>query len=378
MSDLDPARAYTFDEIAARGEPRFFPADPLYYKRLAVAHAQTLMGRTLYEGQVETYMIEVMAYLLQVRGAELQFASVQRLLPFASGDFLDALAGRLGTYRLKASHPVMPVRFILAAPRPATTVIPAGTRVRADGYATLFLTLSDLLIQPAASSAIVSARAETSGLSANGIVQGTALAILDPVAGVARAEAATMSDGGAAEEDDERLRRRAAQAWETISRGGPREGYRQLALAAHPAILDVAVVRPQPCDIRLYPLTETMPPPQHVMDAVLAAADPTKGRPEGDEVFVLAAEAVEIDATLTIWIDDDSATVAAQAEAMVRGVFAAWRRALGVRLATAAIVAPVKQIAGIVEATVEGFGYRDLADHQYVELASLAVVVEHA
>lgn len=371
---LDPTRAYTFDEIVAAGEPQFFSADPLHYKRLLVAEFERLAERKLYEGQVEMYMIEVMAYALQVRGAELQFAVVQRLLPFASGRFLDLLAARLGVYRLKATSAAMTVRFTLVAPRPDTTIIGKGTRVRAEGAAGVFLTDADLLVQPGSLSAVVRAVAEAPGETANGVLPGAALAILDPVAGVARAEAASLSEGGALEEGDDRLRRRAAQAWERISRGGPREGYRQRALEAHPAILDVAIVRPQPCDIRIYPLTEVLPLGQEIIDAVYAACDPYKGRPEGDEVFVLAPTAVTVSPTLRLWIDGDVATIPAQAEATARGVFEVWRRSLGARLSTAAIVAPVKRIPGVVEAVVEGFTFRDLADDEFAVLASLTVV----
>ncbi|MDR6952689.1 phage-related baseplate assembly protein [Ancylobacter sp. 3268] len=375
---LSPTRVYTLDQLIAAGEPQFFSADPLYYKNLVAKHFEGLTGRKLYEGQVEMYMIETMAYALQVRGAEKQMAVIQRLLPFAKGRFLDLIGARLNTYRLAASTAALTVRFTLAGPRPSSTVVEAGTRVRAEGGAGVFLTTADLVIAPGAAFGDVGAMAAVAGLASNGVQPGAALTILDPVAGVQTAAALTLSDGGADEEKDDPFRARIAEAWELISRGGPREGYRQLALGAHPAIIDVAVIRPEPCLIDLYVLTETLPLPVAVSDAVMAACDPMEGRPEGDEVTVYGATAVPFAPTLRLWIDGDTATIAAQAEGIARGVFAAWRRMLGPRVSTAAVTSPIKQLAGIVEAEIEGYSYQALAPSEFAELTSLTVVVEEA
>lgn len=375
---LDPGFVYDLDALIAAGEPQFFSPDPLYYKRLLVAKAEGIMNRTLYEGQVEMYMIEVMAYALQVRGAEQQIAVIQRLLPFAQRRFLDLLGARLKTFRLAASKARLTVRFTLAAPRPSTTIVPAGTRVRGDGGAGVFLTDTDLYIAPGSLWGEIGATAAGAGLAGNGIQPGAALAILDPIAGVELSTARTQSDGGADEEGDDPFRHRIAEAWERISRGGPRAGYRQLALGAHPDILDVAVIRPQPCDIDIYVLTEELPLPAAVSAAVLAACDPLEGRPEGDEVTIYPATAVAFAPTLRLWVDGDGAMISAQAEATARGVFSAWRRQLGARVSTAAITSPAKQIAGVVEAEIEGYSYSALAEDEFAVLTSLDVIVEVA
>lgn len=373
---LDPRFVYDLDTLIAAGEPQFFAADPLHYKRLLVSKAEALMDRTLYEGQVEMYMIEVMAYALQVRGAEQQIAVIQRLLPFARGRFLDLLGARLKTFRLAASKARLALRISLTAPRPSTTIIPAGSRVRSEGLGGLFLTDGDLLIPPGVLHGDIGATASVAGVAGNGVQPSTTLSMLDPVAGVEAATALTLSDGGADEEKDDPLRARIAEAWERISRGGPRAGYRQLALGAHPDILDVAIIRPQPCDIDIYVLTEVLPLPSAVSAAVLAACDPLEGRPEGDEVTVYPATAVPFAPTLRLWIDGDTAAISAQAEGVARGVFSVWRRTLAPRVSTAAITSPVKQIPGIVEAEIEGYSYSALAGDEFAVLSSLAVVVE--
>lgn len=374
---LDPRYTYDLEQLIAAGEPQFFSADPLYYKGLAIKHAEARMGRTLYEGQVEMYMIEVMAYLLQVRGAEQQMAVIQRLLPFATSRHLDLLGARLKTFRLAAARASMTVRFVLAVPRFSTLVVPAGTRVRTAGSDVVFLTDTDLLIAQGSLQGEVAATAELGGALGVSVASGARVSILDPVAGVNEATVRVFSDGAAAEGDDA-YRLRIAEAWELISRGGPRAGYRQLAKGAHPAILDVAVIRPQPCDIDIYVLTEDMTLPQAVADAVMAACDPKKKRPEGDEVKVRAARPVSFAPTLRLWIDGDEATLILQAEAMARGVFATWQRMLGARVTTAGVTSPVKQLPGIIEAEIEGYSYTALAASDYAMLASLQVVAETA
>ncbi|MFG1409522.1 baseplate J/gp47 family protein [Xanthobacter sp. VTT E-85241] len=375
---LDPSRAYTLSEIIAAGEPAFFETNPLALKARIVARAESLMDRTLYEGQVEMYMAEVIAYALSIRASELQFAVVQRLLPWARGKYLEALAARVGVYRLKAVKAGLTVQLIIDAPRPSTVIIPAGTRVRGRTSGAIFLTDSPSLIQPGSMIVTVHATAAGAGEEGNGVVAGTVMTVLDGLPVPATATAVTTSTGGAAEEQDDRLRERAAGAWETISRGGPREGYRQLALKAHQDIIDVAVIRPQPCDIDIYVLTEVMPPGPEIIAAVFAACDPRTGRPEGDEVDVMPATAVTIAATLNLWVDGEPEAIQPLAEAAFRGVFAAWRRILGPRLATGAAVEACKAVTGVVEATVEGWSYSALDEEEYAVLTSLSVETELA
>ena len=375
---LDATKSYTLDEIKADGEPLFFSSDPLYYKNLLIKEFERLTDRTLYEGQVEMYMIEVMAYALQVRGAELQFAVLQRLLPFAFGRYLDYLASRVHIFRLKAASAAMDVTFTLTAPRPSTIVIPKDTRVRGNAADNIFLTAAVLLIQPGSMTGTVQVIAETSGEIGNGIEPGTELTILDPIASVQSAKAATQSNSGGDEEKDDSLRLRASEAWELVSRGGPREGYRQIALGAHPSIIDVAVVRPQPCDIQIFPLTETMPPGTEILAAIEAACDPVTIRPEGDELFVLVPTAVAVSLNVTVLTDGEPSEIQQQAEAAVKAVFEVWRRQLGIRIATAVIISAVKAIKGVEEVTVSGLSYRDLADNEYAVLTSLSIVVEEA
>lgn len=375
---LDPTKSYTLEEITAAGEPEFFNADPLFWKALLVAEFERITKRPLYESQVEMYIIEVMSYALAIRASELQYAVVQRLLAFAFDRFLDLLASRVRIYRLKASHAGTTIRFTLSAPRPSTIAIPKDTRVRSQAGDHLFLTDADLLIQPGTTFGDVHVTAAEGGMAANDIDVGGAYNILDPVAGVSTAVSTIASSGGADEEGDNSLRLRASEAWELISRGGPRAGYEQLARGAHPDIIDVAVIRPQPCEIIIYPLTATLPPSPEVIAAIHAACDPIHTRPEGDEFFVEPPVAVTAAPIVHIWVESQPDTLQAQADATVRGIFAAWRDKLGIKIATGTIVKTLMAIKGIDEATIEGLTYRDLADNEYVILIDLTIIVHEA
>jgi Phage-related baseplate assembly protein len=375
---LDPTRYYTLAELTADGEPEFFIADPIRFKSRLVSVFADLTGRTLYEGQVEMYMIEIMSYALAVRAAELQYAVIQRLLAFATEDHLDRLAANFNTYRLKAAYAGVKVRFSLSAPRPATTVIPAKTRVRSADGDILFLTDEEVLIQAGTSTGEAHCTADTAGTAGNGVAKGEEFTVIDPVAGVASCIALDVSAGGTDEEGDGVLRQRAAEAWETISRGGPRQGYEQLARGAHPAIVDVAVIRPQPCEIRIYPLCEIMPPGDDILTAIADACEPRSARPEGDELFVLVPTAVTVSLTLNLIIDGAASVIEPLVEARVLGIFDGWRQALGARLSTAVIIAAARSIAGVVEVTIDGLSYRDLADDEYAVLVDLSINTELA
>lgn len=372
---LDPTKAYTAEEIRADGEPAFFDADPLSWKTQLVAKFEANTKRPLYESQVEMYMIEVMSYALSVRASELQWAVVQRLLAFAFGRFLELLAERVRIYRMKASHAGTVMRFTLAAPRPSTIIVERGTRVRSEAGDHLFMTDEDLLVQPGSTFGDVHVTATEAGMAANDIDAATVFSILDPVAGVASAVSTVASSGGANEEGDDSLRLRASEAWELISRGGPRAGYEQLARGAHPDIIDVAVIRPQPCDIIIYPLTVTLPPSPEVVAAIEAACDPRHARPEGDEFFVEPPVAVTAAPTIRIWVEDQAEPLRAMAEATVRGIFAAWRDKLGIKIATGVIVKALMAIKGIDEAVCEDFSFRALAENEYVILIGVNVLV---
>ncbi len=108
----------------------------------------------------------------------------------------------------------------------------------------------------------------------------------------------------------------------------------------------MAVIRPQPCDIDIYVLTETMPPGADVLAAFLAACDPRTGRPEGDEVAVMAATAVTVSATLHLWIDGAPDVITPSGRSGVSMRVAGVAPVLGSRLATGAAITSVKAVKG--------------------------------
>lgn len=89
-------------------------------------------------------------------------------------------------------------------------------------------------------------------------------------------------------ESDEEFLSRALLAPAGFSTAGPAEAYRYHALTAHEDVLDVAVDRPRPGDVRVSVLSKTSPgiPAANVLDAVMSALSADDVRPLSDTVFV--------------------------------------------------------------------------------------------
>lgn len=365
----------TLEEVLAKGAPTFFETDPAAILAKAVAKYEELTQRTLYEGQAEKFLLETIAYMLALRAEEEQAAIEQCLIAFSAGGFLDVAAANNSTYRLLASHARTTIRFTLAAAAPVALVIPAGTRVGAEGGTVTFATEAPLVIPAGALSGDVLARCTAAGIVGNGWPAGTVAAILDPVAGVASAANVDISGEGSDVEGDDRLRSRAAHANEKLSGAGPRAGYRERVRDVNPSIVDVAVVRPSPGVINIFPLMAHGQPTDGEREEILAALDAESVRPQGDEVFVLAPVPVAFDVALLIRVDRMPAELVAAATVAARAVTDAWAQKLGGAIAPSEILAAVKALAGVVDCETD-LDYAALAEHQVRVCGAITVDVE--
>lgn len=341
--------AVTLAEVIGRGAPAFVETAAASLLSKAKARFEAITERTLYDGQAEMFLLETIAYMLAIRGEEVQAAFEQNLVAFADGAFLDVVSANNSTYRLLASHARTTVRFTLAAPAPVATVVPAGTRVSDGGGTVTFATETALVIPAGATSAEVVARATMAGVRGNGWAPGSIATILDPVAGVAAAANIDTSGDGADVEDDDRLRERAAHANELLSGAGPRGAYRQLVLGVNPAIVDVAVVRPSPGVIEIFPLMVHGLPTAAERAEILAALDPETVRPMGDDVFVRDPSPVDFDLALTVRVDRSPATLQTAAAVAARVVTDGWAKRLGGAIAPSEIIAAVRALLGVVD-----------------------------
>ncbi|MCA1492692.1 baseplate J/gp47 family protein [Ensifer sp. NBAIM29] len=364
----------TLNELQAAGAPDFFERDPSVLKALFKAKFEEVSGRTLYPAQTEMFLIEVAAYALSILHEAAQTAAIQNTAVFAEGVHLENRGANVSTFRLLAQRATTVLRFALSEIRLVDIVIPKGTRV-ASGSAVIFATDADLIIPAGMTAATVAATATTPGASWNGLGVGTVTDILDPIAYVSEASNTGVVSGGTDIEDEERFRLRVVNALFTIAKTGPRNGYREHVMAVDPEIVDVAVIRPEPGKIHIYPLMKTGLPTQALMDAVLAYLDPETLRPMGDDVSVLVPEPVPFSFTLTVRTLAAIPGIQAKAEEKACAAFAPWTKELGSQIAPSVIISAVKSLSGVTDVALEGFDFTDLAEHQFASLEALTVNV---
>lgn len=364
------------DALRASPEPQFIERDTAALKAALVSKFEAISGRTLYPSQVENYIINLMAYALSNLGGGIQAGLLQNRAVWAEDGHLDQLGANVGTIRLDAQHARALVEFSLSEPRASSVVVPLGTRVAAGG-SLVFATEVELVIPAGEMSGSVDVVAAVSGASHNELVPGQIQDILDPVAYVSAVANVQTSAGGSDIETDDRFRERIVGAFERITRGGSRRGYQELVKAAHPDIVDVAVMRPEPGHIDIYPLTLGGVAPDAIDDVVAEHLDPETVIPMGDFVTIKKAEPVVFDVAMTIKMAPGYANGAEQKlGAIVAGVFAGWSQIFGVQISPSALIEAVRKLPGVVGVEGPEFEFTDLGPTQFAMLGAVAVAVE--
>lgn len=370
MPRRDRAGPYSLEALRALAVPEIFDKDPESLKGKLVTWFEESTGRTLYPMQVEMLLIEMVAYLWSLLSTEGELAHRQRYAPLADEAWLEQLGAGVSTPRLPASRAITRLQFTLAAPAQSPTVVPLGTRVSAGAAGTTFLTDVELLIPVGASQGSVTATAEEPGSGANGLAPGTVGSLMDPIAGVAAVANLTATDGGADREDLELYRLRVVNALEMVSEAGSRQGYAEHVMGVSSAIIDVAVLRPAPCYIDIYPLTEAGPAGPDLRAIVAAGLDPEVLRPMGDEVTVKPPEAATYSLTVNILARANRAETKAAAEALVAARTVTWRQSLGGSLeggiSASELVDEIRDgVAGIMHLGVVGLDYLALDPQEF-------------
>ena len=367
---------HTLAELLARPIPEFAERSTDAIKRNLIVEFERISGRRLYPAQVENFMINVMAYALSNLGSAVQNGLIQNRAIWAEGTHLEELGANFGTFRLAAQFARAEVEFTLVEERQTAVVVPAGTRVAA-GNDLVFATVQELVIPAGNTTGSVDALASAAGAAFNDLQPGQIQDILDPVAYVGEVANTDVSSGGSDVENDERFRVRIVNALERITRGGSRRGYIELVKSAHPDIVDVEVVRPQPGHIHIFPLMATGVAPDAIDDIVIAFLDPDTLIPMGDYVTIHKVTPVEFDVVMTLKVAPGYATGAvAEAEALVLAQFAVWGQVLGAQIAPSALVEAVRAVPGVVGVIGPAFAFTDLPDTHFATLGELTIDVE--
>jgi len=332
MARRDEPGPYSLDALAQLPTPALLTTDASVWKARLVEWFEGETGRTLYPMQIEMLQIEAVAYAMGVLGEEGQMVAEQHLVAKASLLGLLLLGANRSTPRLPPAHAVAKLRFTVAPARPTNTFIGQGTRVSAGDF--VFATTAPAVIVAGALQVEVVATAERAGAAGNGFLPGQISTLLDPIAGVAVSNIAE-SEGGADAEDVELYRMRVANAFDRVSTGGSHGWYRETAMAVSSAIVDVGVVRPQPCYVDIYPLTTAGAAGVALRDQVKAVFD-TQDNLDirfGDEVTIKAATAVVATPTLTVRLRGETTGAAAVAASAGNVRLTEWRERLASAIA---------------------------------------------
>lgn len=241
----------------------------------------------------------------------------QRTLRYARGDVLDAIGERYNVTRAEPMRASALFRFSVSEAQNENIIIPAGTRITADG-SVYFATLETTVLPAWNTTVDILAECTTGGAAYNGFAVGTVSTLVDLIPYISAAENITISNGGDdgepyTEEGDEKYRERIRLSPATQSTAGPESAYRFFALSADPSIIDVAIECPedQPNVVNLYPLMQGGElPDDEVLQKVLdALADDV--RPMTDKVNALAPSVVEYEVELKYYCtkDDEASTI---------------------------------------------------------------------
>lgn len=345
--------------------PKFIPDDPTTVTQELISAYEAMTGKTLYPGQVERLLIDLIAYRESVTRAAINDTGRQNLVAFARAPMLDYLGELVGVNRLPAISARCTVRLSFAEPLARSLVIPAETRV-ATGNSVQFQTEAQVIVAAAATEIDLAVVAQEPGGAANGYLPGQVSVLVDDL-GVDIETVANLGItlGGADEEGDDRLRDRIRLAPESFSVAGSRLAYRHHALRAHQDIVDVAVVGPQlvmqngqlvsmngvPAGVvRLFPLLKSGLPGAAILAAVNATCGADKVRPMTDLVEVLPPQEYPyaIRARLTMFNSADAATVLTAARNAAAAYASTQSAALGRDPVPSQIIA-ILSVAGVYQ-----------------------------
>ncbi|TCZ73063.1 baseplate J/gp47 family protein [Paenibacillus albiflavus] len=312
---------------------QFVDTDAQRIQQKLISGFEQTTGQVLYPGDPRrVFLLQLMPVIIGMLN-DINYTGNQNLLPFASGDVLDALGVRVGVQRLQAQSAKTTVRFMLSAIQLNTVTIPRGTRVTPDGVM-YFATKNDLNIMPGETKGDIIAESIQGGEQYNGFVAGQINIIVDPIPFVASAANIDTSSGGSGREDDDSYRERQRLAPASFSVAGPEDAYVYWAKSADVNIGDISVTSPSDCVVNIYVLMKNgQLPTQHVLDKVNDSVSPKDRRPLTDHVQAFSAVEVNYDINLTYYISKERSTEVASIRAAIENTsgavdqYESWQRA---------------------------------------------------
>lgn len=354
------------------GAPEFVNTDAQALLKLAISNFEVETGRVLSPSQVEMYLLETVAYMLAVRGAEEQLAIQDGYVAYAQSARLDLIGAERNTPRLLASPATTTARFIRADNTVTRIRIPQGTRIGEAGGLVQFGTLAVAYIEVGQASVEVDVQATEVGIGGNSFAAGEISSIIDPVPGIASVTNLTATGGGADVEGDPRYRVRLALAFEGIGNGLSQERYVSDVLAWNARCIDVAVTRPQPGYVNIYPLMDTGAANAQEL-ASLGAVFNGSNTHQGDFIQVFAPTSHDFSFELVLTVSDPDA--ASRAEDAVHAELNTWEAQLGGYIAPSELVRAARAIAGVLDADVPDLSFAVVSETAWRNCTGFVVTV---
>lgn len=261
----------------------------------------------------------------------------QRFMQLSSGVVLDAHGESEGCIRLQAQKARALQRFSLSGVQNMNVVIPAGTKVTADGEK-YFQTIEVAVIESGKLSIDTIVEAIEGGSDYNGYAVGLLNLLVDQVPYVAKVENLEITSGGDDGEPypeadggagDERYKERIKLYQSTKSTAGAESTYEYYAKSADASIEDIKVSSPNPCEINILVLCKDGKiPDKELLSKVEAAVTAKEVRPLGDRVTVSGVEPVTYDIELVYYMpvaEENSVVEHVEAEGGAIDKYIAWQ-----------------------------------------------------
>jgi phage-related baseplate assembly protein len=264
-------------------------------------------GVVLQPAQIETLLLNTIAYRTQLNLQQMNLAALQGLIDFSTAPILDYLVANFGVERLPPSNAVCKIRFTLN-PGHGVLVIPAGLRVQSLDGLVFFLTDVPTSVDAITNIVDINCTCNVSGVIGNGYAIGDINVILDPQPYLLTASNIEVTGNGGDAETDEQLRSRYKLRLSSFSTAGSTNAYKFYARSVSSSIIDVSVISPYPGAVAIYPLMEGgVVPPQAILDAVFNKCNALDVRPLTDTVTSVSPNLINFDITLNVtlynWAD---------------------------------------------------------------------------
>jgi phage-related baseplate assembly protein len=230
-------------------------------------------------------------------------AAKQKMLRYARGTVLNALAENRGIEREDAVVARTVMRFSVDEPLSENIIIPAGTRVTGD-FVRYFETAQTASLTAGVLYVDIPTVSVEGGNNYNNISTGEIHTLVDLsnaplIDDVMNIE---VTAGGADEETDDSLRDRIRNVPNAASTAGPASAYRYWAMAADPLIADASTESPEPGVVLVTPICYGGEVPgEDLLAKVLASVSHAQRRPLTDKVLVQAPSVKEFDIELTYY-----------------------------------------------------------------------------